>query len=163
MRIGYFTLIFSFVASSTLSLFGQADVLDNASFFSTSFRVNDAVYDATRDVVFATTPSSEGPTLGDRLLEIDPANGNILNSTPVGSEPNQLAISADGSQIYLGIDGARGVRAFAPATGTLGDIVPLNGSIGSAIFVSRSCVCFVNRRIASKEARVNLTQPNSGG
>ena len=134
MRIGFSAIIFlTLVASSTLIVFGQSTVLNNATFFSTSFNVNDAVYDRTRDVVFATTPSSEGLMLGNRLLEINPADGVIVNATFVGSEPNQLAISRDGSRIYIGIDGAQGVRSFTPDTATLGEIASLSDDSGPAV------------------------------
>ena len=126
-------VVFSFVATSALNVVGQTTVLDNATFFSAPFRVNDAVYDRTRDVVFATTPSSQGDTLGNRLLEINPSDGTVLNSTVVGSEPNKLAISSDGSRIYIGIDGDPGVRLYTPDTGTLGAIAPLSDSDGPAV------------------------------
>jgi hypothetical protein len=126
-------LCFTWLVGLTVPGFGQTDILDNASFFSTTYEVNDAVYDETRNVVWATTPSSTGFTLGNRLLMIDPADGSVLDETFVGAEPNQVEISADGSRIYMGIDGAQGMRSFDIATGALGEILALENSHGPAV------------------------------
>lgn len=132
-----FLLLCFLVTSCFLSIktnaFGQSTLLDNAQTFSTDFLVNDAVYDPTRDVVFASVPSSQGANFGNQLVEIDPSNGSVLNSTFVGSEPNQLAIAADGSRVYIGIDGAQGVRYFEPGTGNLGAIQSLTTQFGPAV------------------------------
>ena len=55
---------------------------------------------------------------------IDPVSGAIASSVPVGSEPNQLAISENGQYIYVGLDGDNAVRRFDVATQTAGPQFP---------------------------------------
>src|SRR6185295_7629173 len=52
--------------------------------------------------------------------EIDPATGALGASVFVGSEPNKLALSADGQALYVGLDGAASVRRVDVATHTAG-------------------------------------------
>ncbi len=103
----------------------QTDMLDDAQFSSLDFLVGDAVYDPNRGVVYATVPSSQGIELGNRLVTIEPSSGLVIASVFVGSEPNQVAVSDDGSRVYIGIDGSQGVRYYEPETGELGPIFTL--------------------------------------
>lgn len=71
---------------------------------------NDLVYDPFRKKIYASVPSSAGPTYGNRIVPIDVPAGTIGTPIFVGSEPNRLAISDDGQYLYVGLDGAGAVR-----------------------------------------------------
>jgi hypothetical protein len=63
------------------------------------------VYDATRNVYYASVPGSVIGS-GNSIARIDPATGQVTHSAPIGSEPNALALSADASALYVGLDGS---------------------------------------------------------
>ena len=118
-------VMISCVLAFAPNLTAQSTLLDNAEFFSVDLEVRDAVYDPFRDVVYATTASTAAGGLGNRLVTIDPSDGNITDSIFVGSSPNRLAISSDSSRVYIGIDGASGFRSYSPVDNTLTDTVSL--------------------------------------
>jgi hypothetical protein len=78
------------------------------------------VYDALRNRYYASVPGSV-PLNGNSIASIDPATGAVSYSQPVGSEPAALAISADGSVLYAGLDGSGDVlRLRLPDMAELG-------------------------------------------
>ena len=77
------------------------------------FPVNDLLYVAAHDLLLASLPSGAGFPIGNSIAEIDPATGEIRFSVWVGSEPGRLAVSDDGSTLYVGIDGAWSMRSVA--------------------------------------------------
>ena len=70
------------------------------------------VYDATRNVYYASVPGSVIGS-GNSIARIDPATGQVTHSAPIGSEPNALAIAADASALYVGLDGSGEVVRLA--------------------------------------------------
>lgn len=70
---------------------------------------NDLVYDARTNLLWASVPGEAG-AIGNSVVPIDPATGKIGTPIPVGSEPDQLALSDDGHYLYVGLDGASAVR-----------------------------------------------------
>jgi hypothetical protein len=66
---------------------------------------NALVYDAVRNLYYATVPGSVVGA-GNSIAVINPANGQVAHSAPIGSEPNALAIAADASALYVGLDGS---------------------------------------------------------
>lgn len=101
-----------------------------ATVLEINFDANDAVYDSTRNVIYASIASSAGFPNGNSILTIDPLTLEIIDQTNAGSEPNQLAISLDNSRVYVGIDGSRAFRSFTPETGVFGPLVPLYSWFG---------------------------------
>ena len=89
-----------------------------ATEFDLGFSANDAIYDPTRNLIYASTGSSD-PATGNSIFTINPNDFSVVSRTIVGSEPNQLAISNDGSTVLVGIDGARSVRSWSPETGEI--------------------------------------------
>ena len=75
-----------------------------------SLDANDAVYDATRDVIYVSTASTAGFPNGNSILTLDPSTLAVIDQINAGSEPSQMEISLDDSRVYLGIDGARAFR-----------------------------------------------------
>src|SRR4051812_36510072 len=66
---------------------------------------NALIYDGTRNRYYASVPGSVIGA-GNSIATIDPASGQVTHSAPIGSEPNALAIAADGSALYVGLDGS---------------------------------------------------------
>jgi len=62
------------------------------------------VSSASAAVKFETVGPSSGATLSVRL--VDPATGQVTHSAPIGSEPGMLALSADGSVLYVSLNGS---------------------------------------------------------
>jgi len=73
---------------------------------------NSLVYDSGRNVYYASVPGSVIGA-GNSIATIDPASGLVAHSAPIGSEPNALAIAADGSMLYVGLDGSGEVERLS--------------------------------------------------
>lgn len=119
-------LIFVATCSPALGIITQLDI------FHTLVPITgrDMVYDPYRDVLLASVGSAGGPVNGNSIVEINPATGQIIGSTFAGSEPGKIALTSDGSRLYVGVDGSRGFRWIDRSSGTLSPIVPLNGFTG---------------------------------
>lgn len=100
-----------------------ATSLENATITPIGLAGNDIVYDSTRNVLYMSVPSAAGFPYGNSIVTIDPATGGIIHTTFVGSEPDKLAISSDGSRVYVGVDGAYGFCWWEPATDTVSALV----------------------------------------
>ncbi len=92
--------------------------------------VNDIVYNSVDGFIYASIPGSAGENLGNSIAAIDPATGVISKTIFVGSQPNRLALSTDGTQLFVGLDGAGAVRQVNLTTGTAGVQVSLGGGPG---------------------------------
>jgi len=77
------------------------------------------VQESTTGKIVATTASSTDE-LGNSVLRLDPSTGAIENSVWVGSEPRKAVMAANGSTLYVGLDGARAVRKVDLNTFTAG-------------------------------------------
>ena len=62
--------------------------------------VNDLVYDASRDRIYASVPDNQG-ALSNTIVAIDPGRAAVTASYPSGPNPRRLAISDDDSQLYF--------------------------------------------------------------
>ena len=91
---------------------------------------NDLVYSSATQLLYASVPSSGGPTLGNSVVSIDPNTGVLGTPIWLGSEPNRLALSADGLTLWVGLDGASSVRKVDLNTGTAGIQFYLGGGNG---------------------------------
>jgi hypothetical protein len=106
---------------------------------SLTLSTNDLVFDSTRRVIYATlNPTGDA---GSGVLTIDPSSVTITGALSVGGLPSVLAISDDGSALYVGvntpgappelfpgIDGADSVRRIDLASMTLGPAVSMGGN-----------------------------------
>ncbi len=100
---------------------GQS-VVENLDTRSVTLQHNALVYDARRGVYYASVPGAVQGT-GNRIATLDPASGTVTHSLPVGSEPNAMAIAADGASIYVGLDGSgEVVRLALPGFAELGRV-----------------------------------------
>lgn len=91
---------------------------------------NDLAYNPTDGYLYASLPSSITGSLGNTIVAIDPLTGNLKRQIVVGSNPNQISISDDGTQMFVGLDGAGAVRQVNLTTGQAGNQFALGGSNG---------------------------------
>src|SRR5205814_3790627 len=115
--------------ASKIRLFSSADLLAPPalappSWLLTTYTTHDGsalsiaiphrelVFDRGRNAYYASIPGTV-PGFGNSIATIDPSGGQIAYSAPIGSEPNALAIAADGSALYVGLDGSGEVVKLA--------------------------------------------------
>ena len=79
---------------------------------------NDAVYNAVDGLLYLSIASDVGAPLGNSVVSVDPATGSVGQPIFVGSEPNHLAVSADGKTLFVGLDGAGAVAQVDLASHT---------------------------------------------
>ncbi|MBT9333263.1 beta strand repeat-containing protein [Paracidobacterium acidisoli] len=70
---------------------------------------NDIVFNATDGLLYASVPATSAGVSGNSVVGIDPTTGNVTRQIQVGSNPNKLALSSDGTQLFVGLDGAASV------------------------------------------------------
>ena len=88
--------------------------------------VNGLLYNPFDFRLYASVASAQG-TGGNAIAVIDPSNGTIVRSIPVGSEPKAMALSDDGKALWVALDGEGAVRRVDTVNGTAG----LQFSLGS--------------------------------
>jgi uncharacterized repeat protein (TIGR01451 family) len=97
----------------------------------------DLVYDASRKLLWASVPSSAGSFLGNSVVSIDPYTGVLGTPIWVGSEPNQLALSSDGTTLWVSFSGTPSVRKVNLVGATATAVQPyFPGGWGSNIYAS---------------------------
>jgi len=77
-------------------------------------KLTDLVTDPVRQVVYASVPPGVS-SWANNVIAIDPATKSILWSLLVGTDPRQLAVSQDGSRLYVALWGSASVRVIDPA------------------------------------------------
>lgn len=82
-------------------------------------------------LLYVSVPSSAGAPYGNSVVSVDPATGVIGTPIPVGSEPDKLAISSDGTTLWVGLDGASTVRRVDLTTGKAGIQFSLGSNVGT--------------------------------
>ena len=75
------------------------------------FPVRQLLYDAERDIIYASTAASNG-LAGNLIVKIDPITGTIQSALPAGSEPDRICLSDDDSYLNVALDGAMGIQRF---------------------------------------------------
>jgi hypothetical protein len=108
----------------------RAALLDSSFLTMVPIAARDVVYDPTRNLVYASVPSTAGVPYGNTIISLDPVSHSIVGSVFVGSEPNRLAISSDASRVYVGIDGARSFTWWQTTNNTVGQLVPIKSHFG---------------------------------
>jgi len=91
---------------------------------ATNLPVNDVLCDTTRGKLLASIPSGDR-TYGNTIVVVDPTTGAVERSTAIGSEPKRIALSDDGSTLWVGIDGAHSIRKLDTRTNATGPLVQL--------------------------------------
>jgi trimeric autotransporter adhesin len=85
------------------------DVTYKTTVTTVDLPANDIVYDPYAQLIYASVPSSYGPN-GNSIAVIQPKTGKITGYHYAGSEPNQLALSADAQYLYVGLNGNGSVQ-----------------------------------------------------
>jgi sugar lactone lactonase YvrE len=91
---------------------------------------NDIVYNPADGLLYASVPASTVGAPGNAVVGIDPLTGNVTRQIQVGTTPNKLALSTDGTQLFVGIDGAGAVAQVNLTTGTVVNQFSLGGGPG---------------------------------
>ncbi len=97
------TLKSGFVGGKTL--FTQGGASASSALIKIPLAHNDLVFDAVHGVYYASVPGSVIGN-GNSIATIDSASGQVSFSAPIGSEPGPLALSADGTSLYVGLTGS---------------------------------------------------------
>lgn len=91
---------------------------------------NSMVYNPADGLFYLSIPSSAGAPYGNSVVSVDPVSGALGTPIFVGSEPDRLAISSDGSVLWVGLDGGSSVRRVNLTTKTAGYSFNLGGNAG---------------------------------
>ena len=91
---------------------------------------NSMVYNPANGLFYVSVPSSAGAPYGNSVVSVDPETGALGSPIAVGSEPDQLAISSDGTILWVGLDGASAVRQVNLTTATAGLQFSMGGNGG---------------------------------
>ena len=90
----------------------------------------DLVYDPASRMIFASSPA-DAPFAPNTILSVDPVRGNIESVVAVGLDPGKLAISDDGSCLYVALNGESAIQRIRLSTMT----ADLKFSIGTGYSV----------------------------
>jgi len=90
---------------------------------------NDIAYNSADGLLYASVPGSVAGT-GNSVVGIDPVTGNVIRQIWVGSNPNKLALSTDGTQLFVGLDGAGAVAQVNLTSGQVVNQFSLGGGEG---------------------------------
>lgn len=88
-------------------------------------KFKDAVFNPANNKVYATVHADAGVE-GNSLMIIDPETGIIEQRLWLGSSPGELALSADGSRLYVALEYEFSIMALDPATLEIIDRFPIN-------------------------------------
>ncbi len=77
----------------------------------------DVAWDPTRNRLYASITTGEH---ANTVVRVNPETGAVEASLGVGSSPGKLAVSSDGSTLWVGLNGANQVRRVALGSFTLG-------------------------------------------
>ncbi len=81
---------------------------------------NSMVYNPITGLFYLSVPSSAGQPYGNSIVSVDPVTGALGQPIFVGSEPNRLALTADGRYLWVGLNGSNSVRKVDLLAGTAG-------------------------------------------
>ena len=95
-----------------------------------SLAANALVYSTATQLLYASVGSAGGPTLGNSIVPIDPNTGAEGTPIFVGSEPQKMAMSTDGTVIWVALNGAAAVREVNLTTESAGLQFSLGGGTG---------------------------------
>jgi hypothetical protein len=115
---------------------GTSSTLPLTVFSVVSLDTNHLSFDPFTRKLYATVPSTATQVMGNTLVAIDPATGNLGSPLFVGSGPNKLVETSDGKYFYIGVDGALSVTRVDIGSMTQGSTYPItytaSGSSGTS-------------------------------
>jgi hypothetical protein len=96
---------------------------------------NSMIYNSVTGLLYASVPGSAGAPYGNSIVSVDPATGALGTPILVGSEPDKLALTADGRYLWVGLDGAAAVRKVDLVAGTAGLQFSIPGFVANNYYV----------------------------
>ncbi|MFV1998636.1 MAG: YncE family protein [Acidiferrobacterales bacterium] len=93
----------------------------NAAVTVLDLSANDILYDPVSQRIYASSAGSQG----NSIAIINPVTTQIESTVFIGSEPGPLAISSDGTTLYVGLGSAAAVRSYDIPGGTPGALFTL--------------------------------------
>ncbi len=94
-----------------------------ATFSKVAFPANHIAWDPIHSRFWGTF--GFGTPYANSIVDMDPVTGTIGAPISVGSNPNQIAVSSDGSTAYVGLDGGSAVRKVNLISRTSGTLTAL--------------------------------------
>jgi trimeric autotransporter adhesin len=91
---------------------------------------NDIVFDSSNGLLYASVPAISTGVTGNAVVGIDPTTGNVMQQILVGTNPNKVALSTDGTQLFVGVDGAGAVAQVDLTQGKVVNQFSLGGGAG---------------------------------
>jgi hypothetical protein len=101
----------------------------------------DVVYNAARREIYVSV-SGDAPANANTIVVVDPVTASVVSSIPIGSNPKALAVSEDGSTLWVGIDGAHAFRkvTLASAPPAVGPLHHLPRATTGSFYTARGMV-----------------------
>lgn len=81
---------------------------------------NSMVYNPVNGLFYLSVPASAGAPYGNSVVSVDPVSGALGQPIFVGSEPDRLALTADGHYLWVGLNAVGAVRKVDLVAGTAG-------------------------------------------
>lgn len=125
---------------------------------------SDLIYDRLRNRYYASISSSAIEN-SNRIAIIDAANGSVsYSANPVGSDPGSLAISTDGSVLYVGLSGTgEVVKLSLPSMSPLSSVqFPMSNNSGQ-IYAGKIAVSPIDPDLIAVSLRYVGYSPNHAG
>lgn len=135
----------------------------------------DMVYDSRSARIYASIPASpQAGVYGNTVVAIDPATGQVTGQVGVGSNPGVLALSDDGSTLWVALNGSGSVRRLSLPGLTPGLTFSLNGNVAEemkvmpgrpgtvAISLSNTCCSPRHEGVAVYDEGVRRSQVTGG-
>ena len=87
-----------------------------------------------RNEIYASV-SGDAEVYANTIVVVDPTTSSVVSTIPIGSNPGKLALSDDGSTLWVGIDGAHAIRkvTLTSTPPVVGPLLRLRGRIRPAI------------------------------
>ena len=119
------------------------------------------VYDSSRDRLYVTVQGA-APNYPNTVTTIDPRAAAVTASLPIGSDPDVLALSADASTLWVGMDGSFSMRkvTLSGATPVVG---PLRRLVGTTINGTYSAAVYVQAMLPMADSADTVAALASGG
>jgi trimeric autotransporter adhesin len=150
-------------ASSNVVAFTIDAQSNPSSADSITLRVNALAFDPVSQTLYASTPGSTGADSGNAIVEINTSGSpKRIRSTFVGSEPGPIALSQDGSTLYVGLQGAGAVRRYDTGTHVPGDQFVLGSDNTFGVYIADDIAILPGSNSTVAVAR-KVTSSSPGG
>ncbi len=103
---------------------GTSNAVMCAVYAELPLQVQVMVYDRISHLIYASVTEGS-PTYSGKVVAVDPALMAVTQVFDLGVPPNQLAVSDDGSFLYVGLDSSHSIAQLGLSTGTVNFTVPL--------------------------------------